>query len=141
VRLFIQYVQDRATLAVVSTSINSAVNGSVVRPTQGGHSWDKMFDACKYNSENGLPFDDSQISWMSEQWRRKEKLDSVGVTWDMACNSKPAADGENQNEVGAWMGSFCCVADFVFAGHSMARMFAFELCSLFFLHVLDCCSG
>jgi Helicase associated domain len=135
------YVQDRTTLAVVSTSINSAVNGSVVRPTQGGHSWDEMFDACKYITETGLPFDDSQISWMSEQWRRKDKLDSVGVAWYIACNFKPAADGENQNEVGTWMGFFCCVAVFVFAGNSMASMFVFEVCSLFFLHVLDRCSG
>jgi hypothetical protein len=65
-----------------------------------------MFDACKHNTENGLPCDDSQISWMSEQWRRKEKLDSVGVAWYIACNSKPAVGGENQNDVGAWMGMF-----------------------------------
>jgi hypothetical protein len=64
-----------------------------------GLSWDEMFAACKHNAENGLPCDDSQTRWMSEQWRRKEKLDSVGVVWYMACISKPAGASENANEV------------------------------------------
>jgi hypothetical protein len=125
--MYYQESLDRASLGGASTSINSPINGSVARPTERDLCWDEMFDACKHKTENGLPCDESQISWMSEQWRRKEKLDSVGVAWYIACNSLPAENDENKNAVGPMMVSLCCVS--VCVSRSMARMFVFELCS------------
>jgi hypothetical protein len=114
--------------------INSPINDRVARPTERGLSWDEMFAACKHNAENGLPCDDSQMSWMSEQWRRKEKLDSVGVAWYIACISLPAEDDENANAVGLMMGSACCVTGIAFLRHSMARIWngltIFCVCSI-----------
>jgi hypothetical protein len=89
----IQSDSERASLAVTLPS-------GEARLDQRGISWDEMFAACKHNTENGLPCDDFQNMWMSEQWRRKEKLDSVGVVWYFACISKPAESGGNENEVG-----------------------------------------
>jgi hypothetical protein len=108
---------ERVSLGVASPSINSPINGgSGARPTQRDLTWDEMFAACKHNMVNGLPCDESQISWMSEQWRRKEELNSIGVAWYIACIPKPAENDENANVVGPMMGSlywvsFCAFND------------------------------
>jgi hypothetical protein len=127
---------DRASLDVASPSINSPINGSVARPTQRDLSWDEMFAVCKHNAENGLPCDDSQISWMSEQWRRKEELERVGVAWYIACLPTPADNGENANAVGPMMRSLCCVPVFVSCAFNGPHLeYADDPLRVIFLHV------
>jgi hypothetical protein len=60
-------------------------------------SWDEMFAVCKYNTVKGLPYDDSQVTWMSEQRRRKDKLDDIGFDWNGNCISEPPEGTGNAN--------------------------------------------
>jgi hypothetical protein len=83
-------------LAVTPPSVNSPSNGGVARQLH-GISWDEMFAVYKYNTVKGLPYDDSQISWMSEQRRRKDKLDTVGFAWNDACISQAPEGTGNEN--------------------------------------------
>jgi hypothetical protein len=102
--------RDRAFLAVTPPSVNNGGGGGGGAHPAQGLSWDAMFATCKHKTENGLACNDSDISWMSEQWRRKEKLDSVGVAWFLTCNSKPAGGRESSNQVGILTGSLGCVS-------------------------------
>jgi hypothetical protein len=71
-----------------------------------GRSWDEIFAVCKHNAENGLPSDTYQNSWMSEQRRRKGKLDSIGFAWNDTGISEQAEGNENTNQVGTIDGIF-----------------------------------
>jgi hypothetical protein len=100
-----------------------------------GRSWDEMFAVCKHNAENGLPNDTYQTSWMSEQRRRKEKLDSIGFAWNDTGISEQAQGNENTNQVGPM------AAMFTIGPMSCIQYPAFDLCSRSFACVLDCRSG
>jgi hypothetical protein len=97
---------NRAPLTVSPPSINSPINGGLGHLVH-GISWDEMFAACKYNTVKGLPNDDFQTSWMSEQRRRKAKLDSVGFVWNDSGISEQAEGNEKTNRVsrmdGIWL--------------------------------------
>jgi hypothetical protein len=87
---------DLAPLAVAPQLINTPTIGGA------GHlSWDEMFTVCKYNVVNGLPSDDVQTSWMSEQRRRKEKLDIIGFAWNDTCVAESAEGAECAHQVRA----------------------------------------
>jgi hypothetical protein len=86
---------NRAPLTVTPPAINPPINGGIGHSVH-GLSWDEMFAVCKFNTVMGLPSDDSQIRWMFEQRRRKEKLDRVGFTWN---DTEQAEENENTNKV------------------------------------------
>jgi hypothetical protein len=88
---------DRASLAVTPPSVNSPSNNGGVAHQLSDISWDDMFAVCKYITVKGLPYDDSQIGWMSEQRRRKDKLDDIGFAWNGNCISEPPEGTGNAN--------------------------------------------
>jgi hypothetical protein len=111
---------DQASLAVAPPSVSLPINNGGARPGL-GHSWDEMFAVCKHNAENGFPSDAYQTNWMSEQRKRKEKLDSIGFAWNVTGISEQAQGNENSHQV-RWMGSICCEAGIVLVVHSIPRI-------------------